>query len=83
MDQGEISTSNRVQRAHRIAEVRIETVGELHDACSDFIEVYLLLSAIPFNHEHSAFLVLRLVNAYILYNAEFCVGCFQKRAGRW
>ena len=77
---GEIPTWNRAERAHRITEIRIEAVGELHDAGSDFVEVDLLLPAISFNHEHSSFPARSLVRAKTPVNASVCAGCFQKRA---
>ena len=40
--------------AHRVAEVRVEAVAELHDASRDLVEVNLLLPPIALDHKHFA-----------------------------
>lgn len=39
-------------RAHRIAEVRVEPVGQLHNAGGNLVEVDLLLPTIALDHKH-------------------------------
>ena len=39
---------------HRVAEVRVEAVAELHDASRDLVEVDLLLPPIALDHKHFA-----------------------------
>ncbi len=39
---------------HRVAEVRVETIGQLGDARRDFVKMHGLLAAVPLHYEHLA-----------------------------
>ena len=60
-------------RAHRIAEVCVEAIGQLHDASGDFVEVDLLLAAIALDDKHGVGAVgSESCELLLLYVVSFC-----------